>query len=233
MKELAQIVNESIGKMIEDGSIEKMIQTKIETTVAEIVNDSMKSYSDFGKDIKSKIEESIKLSRGWTLPSYNNFIIEQVKNRFSDVVKSAALTNIDEILKEEFPVIEGVQSADLIIDYVKRQWKEDAFKSNGEIELSAEFGDSETSMVVKLKHPEYDWYDITLTLYNHDEKGVWKIGYINENSLSGGRKTEVTQNPTAATYASNIGLFLLNLYAQKVEFKLDADDFYTLEVWDD
>jgi hypothetical protein len=233
MKELAEVVNTSIVKMIENGSIEKMIVTKIESTVAEIVNDSMKTYSDFGKDIKSKIEGSIKLNSGWTLPSYNNFIIEQVKSRFSEVVKGSALANIDEILKEEFPVIEDIQSADLITDYVTKQWKEDAFKSNGEIELSAELSDSETTMVVKLKHPEYDWYNVELALYDHNKEGVWCIGYINENSLSRGGRTEVTRNPTAATYASNIGLFLLNLYAQKVQFKLEVDDFYTIEVWED
>ena len=62
MKELSTIVTEKITSLIDNGDIESIISKKLEMTIEDCINDAMRSYSDFGQAIKSKIEESINFS---------------------------------------------------------------------------------------------------------------------------------------------------------------------------
>lgn len=79
------IVNEQINSLIGSGAIEQMIAEKFNSTVKECVSEAMRSYGDFGKSIKAKIEESINASLSEiTIPEYNKFISEVVMENYTE-----------------------------------------------------------------------------------------------------------------------------------------------------
>ncbi len=62
MKELNEIVTTKLTTMIDDGSIEKMIEERLEKLMQETIKSAMESYSDFGKSLTRTIESSIGIS---------------------------------------------------------------------------------------------------------------------------------------------------------------------------
>ena len=178
MKELQQVVNAQIEKMIDDGSVENMIAEKIKDSIKSAIDDSLKSYSDFGRALKDKVEESLNQSiNRISLPEYNKFISDVVISSFEGVLEEQGKTQIKELLEGSLkPVPKDISATDLLGE-VKEIWSDCQPEYN---EIEADWDQSDNSILIRFKHPEYNFENVNITFYNFGEESenIYHVGYI-------------------------------------------------------
>ena len=100
MNNLQEMMNEAFDKISNDGLIEKLIKEQIEKTVAGIIEDTFRSYSDFGKGLKEYIKNHFNFSFDkLSLPEYNATIIASINDEYQKQIASITSFQIKERLE--------------------------------------------------------------------------------------------------------------------------------------
>lgn len=76
--ELVETFERSFRGLVASGNIERMIDDALSKLVSELLKDSIKSYSDFGKSIESKIKTALAVG-DMTLPQYGERVMQVIK----------------------------------------------------------------------------------------------------------------------------------------------------------
>lgn len=121
MDQITEAVNRSLDKMVSDGAIERLISERLEKTVAEIIDDAFRPYSEFGKSLKQKVDELANVDfSGLGLTGYNDFVLKYIEGQLNSQILALAQTQIPERLKEllETPPDEVTLSA-LVADFIE------------------------------------------------------------------------------------------------------------------
>ena len=99
---LAETVNETLVEMIEGDVVKEIIQKQLESTITDVVSDSMRSYSDFGKVIKEKINQVVNIAASNVeLPEYTKFVSGVVIEQFDKVLHEQAKTQLEKLINKE------------------------------------------------------------------------------------------------------------------------------------
>lgn len=76
MQDFKDAVIAALDHVVASGAIEKAIQDTLAKTVAGVVNDQLREYSDFGKQLKEHVTKAMQVNFAeLDLPSYNHFIL--------------------------------------------------------------------------------------------------------------------------------------------------------------
>lgn len=115
-------VLESVNKLAGSGHIEKQIEAAVSKTIAEIINDELKSYSEFGKNVKEAVKKSLSFqSAQINLPEYNAMILKvvarQVDAALGAVVEKQVSENLKDILS---PMPEQLTVQDLVDKLIEK-----------------------------------------------------------------------------------------------------------------
>ncbi len=220
MKELNDIVTAKMESMITSGKLEEMLEKQLESTMQDLVKDSLRSYGDFGKEIGDKIKESMATAaRNVSIPEYNMFLGQVVERAYKQHLDAEAASHMNDIIGDIFKPVPAESTFSALTEMIKSEWQSDCHEhGHEEIEVMAE--EDSQRMEVTIKHPEYDWKTIRFTMYNfgHDGKDTWHIGYIREgdNSLSSplAKAGVCTENLTDRIY---------QFYAKSTEFTADTE----------
>lgn len=225
MLEIKELVAQKTEAMITDGTLEKMIEEKLKESVASAVNDSFRSYSDFGKALSEKISNSIgTAARDIELPEYNSFIASVVKDRFTEALHDQALNSVTKLIEDDLKPIQGVQTVQNILDEVEKQWGDTA-KEHGKDEIEIEISESESeALYVTFKHPEYDWYDIKVTFYKFGNDENYHIGYISQNDK------RMTHSVDGITHAGELARYFFRLYAVRADIDCTTSEFESIYI---
>ncbi|MER2169896.1 MAG: hypothetical protein ABS938_04585 [Psychrobacillus psychrodurans] len=101
MMDLNLIVNNTLSDLKEEGYIEKIVKSQLEKTLKEIVEDSFRSYGDFGKTLKEEIKKQMDINLGkLDIPSYNQVIINTIKAELERSVHEEGAKKIQEQMQE-------------------------------------------------------------------------------------------------------------------------------------
>jgi len=220
MKELNAVVVAKMESMANSGKIEEMLETQLESTIQELVNDSLKSYSDFGRVVGEKIKESMATAaRHVSIPEYNLFISEIIESKYREHLDIEAASHIKELIGDLFDSVPKESKFSDLIEIIRKEWEGECQEHNKEeIEIEVEEGDQR--MEVTINHPEYDWKTIKFTMYNfgHNGKDTWHIGYIREGdtSISG-------PLAKAGMCSENLTSKIYQFYARETEFAADTE----------
>ena len=206
MKELHEVVNSHITSMIENGALNDIITERLNQAIKESVNDAMRSYGDFGKALKEKMNASLNHAiENVTFPEYNKFVSEVAIEAYNDVLNEQTKPQITEAIQQFLvPIPKDITAQDLL-DKIAEYWREPCNEEGHEY-IEIEWSDSH-GMHLKIKHPEYDWKTIKISCYDHRTPGVFTIGYLFEDKsgcLSG------TLN--GATHSDGLRGYLYKLY---------------------
>jgi len=225
MKELKNIVNSKIQEMITDGTIENMISEKLHDTIQSCVSDSLKSYSDFGQSIKTKIEESIGIcGRDMTLPAYNLFIQQTVNKYYSQAIYKNISEQMETLIADIITPVTKTAKSSQLLNAIEKAWTEETREVGNEfIKITTTYNDEDTAMYVHLHHPEYDFYDLKFTLYNFTRASQpdngWHIGYINID----GKHLTGSYISQAGEHLDSVAELLFQYYAMGTVFTIDQD----------
>lgn len=174
MIDLNKIVNDSLKKIEEGKFVEEVVQKRIEKTIAEIVDDTFRGYSDFGKNLKKHIEENLNINLGnLNLDGYNTLVLSAVKEKLDKVITVQGVEKIKESLDEMLKESKSEYTLSEIIEKAKQEThkEEYEFDYDDHIHLKINKSYSFTHIYISAKEdePDYDFkYEYQISI---DEEG--------------------------------------------------------------
>jgi len=215
--DIEKVVAEEFAKIVETDFIRDQIKEQLEKTVKESIINSIRSYSDFGKELDKKVKEALKLgSMDISLPEYNQFVCTWVMEIVNRQIVDIGKAQIEANLKEFFQPLEKSEwKISEIIEKFKKGMEDDG--ESGEITFIAEPSNSCKGYV----HYYFD---------SDSGKERYRCEYqldINENGVYAAKikdeKTEEMKMPTLFGFDS----FMFQLFATKAKIIDDSDSVET------
>lgn len=75
MPDLSKLVSDSFARIVASGAVEKAVENQLEKTIEGIINDQLRSHSDFGSALKEKVKAALQVNDDHMhLPSYGDLI---------------------------------------------------------------------------------------------------------------------------------------------------------------
>ncbi len=217
------IVAEKTNELIENGTIEKLICEQLERTIKSGIEDALKSYSDFGREISKRIESSINLSlRHVSIPEYNNFIADVVHRQYSKLMNETAIDQLNKQISKQIIEVKKEDNITTLFNKIEEAWEGAAREADCDvIEIEHSFNDENSYLIINVKHPEYKFYNVQISLSNskYKDSDTWTISRINAD------ETEVTGHPlnAAGSYLESVAKIAYQYYAMQTEFTIDSD----------
>lgn len=99
--DLNVIINNTLSELKEEGYVEKIVKKKLEKTIEDIIEDSLRSWSDFGKELKQQVQAQMQFSlERLDIPSYNQVILNVIKGELERSVHEEGAKRIQESIQE-------------------------------------------------------------------------------------------------------------------------------------
>lgn len=99
--DLNLIVNNTLSELKEEGYVEKIVKKQLEKTIHDIIEDSLRSWSDFGKELKEQVQNQMQFNlEKLDIPSYNQVIINIIKGELERSVHEEGAKRIQESIQE-------------------------------------------------------------------------------------------------------------------------------------
>ncbi len=225
MKELTQAITDRMNHMVESGAMQELIDKQLQKTVADILDSSLRSYSDFGKAIKEKLDASLGRSlESVSFPEYSHFISETIVATVSASINEASVSSLQDQLKEILaPVPKEIGAREFFTGLSKY------FGSESEgVEIDAGYylpiewsGNSDDTAIYMTIDNHFK-----VSFYDHKNEGKWYIGYIEDDS-----ERRITADLGGATHTFGVIGYLYKLYCTGTIFPdLDRHQDDTLTV---
>lgn len=144
--DLQQAALAAVERVFSSDAITQAIEKSIAKTVEDAIKDQLGAYSDFGKELKKKVGEALKLHGDIDLPSYNDSLLKIVRQSVEGRVNATIQQQVTEQLEgllETAP--ESIKFSALVEEF--KEWAKDQARScscDGEGEVSVLLDESET-----------------------------------------------------------------------------------------
>lgn len=220
--EIEKIVKEQFKEIVKSGFVEEKIKETLKTTIKSIISDCLRNYSDFGKEVKEKIKQSLSIGNmDLELPEYNQLVCNWIIEIVNNTIISTSKEEIEKNIKKFFKPLE--KSEYKISEIIKEFMSDDGY---------SEPPDDITFIREESRNCEgyIDYYfdeDSNASKYSCkyrigiNKDGLWKL------SIS---DTEANKMKTANLYGFDS--FLFQLYASKIKIIDDYEDVETSRYYD-
>lgn len=224
-----QVIQQKLDQMEAEGVIQKKIEDALEKAIMNAIDSQLGSYS-FQNAIGKQLEDGVsRLAKDCGLSAYNGFIAERVKDIISGLASDDMSKKIENAVRGVLVRrYEGMKLSDIFKRYREHVMnstdyseKEDRQEFTMELEISEGYTGSFTYYKCKFcPEPEYDADD-------YDAVEVRFSQYRNEQTASIGSLTigGLDMSKTLKFgYLDPFDQFLVNLFLNKTEIIVDADD---------
>jgi len=220
--EIEKIIQQQFGEIVESGFVEMKIRENLEKTIASIINDCLKSYSDFGKEVKEKVKQSLSIGNmDLKLPEYNQLVCNWITEMINTTLISTGKKQIEENIKKFFKPLE---KSEYKISEIIEKFIDDLDESDCE---DITFIRNKSDTVDGYIHYYFD-KNSNIAQYSCDyqiwinKDGVWNVIIASEKA---------SEMKTAVLYGFDS--FLFQLYVCKVKIIDDYEDVVTSRDRDD
>ena len=118
MKSIQDVVNNKVKTMIEDGTLEKSIETGIENAIKSAIDNQFKSFGNITKAIETCLDEGLKINtKELPFETYNQQMLVAIKTKLGNLFASEAsdkfMQEMDKILApapKEMPFNEFIET---------------------------------------------------------------------------------------------------------------------------
>ena len=101
MIDLNKIVNDTLVKLEKEQFVETVVKKRLEKTITEIVDDTFREWSDFGKNLKEYIRENLNVNlESLGLEGYNSLALAAIKEELDKCITIQGIEKIKETTKE-------------------------------------------------------------------------------------------------------------------------------------
>ncbi len=99
--DLNLMINDSLAKLKNEGYVEKIVKAQLEETIKNVIDRSLRSYSDFGEMLEKQVKEQLQINLSeLDIPSYNHFIVSTIQDHFNAVLHEQGVNRMKEQLDE-------------------------------------------------------------------------------------------------------------------------------------
>lgn len=121
MEQLGNAVQAAFEKMASEGRIEAIIQEKVEKTVDGVLDDTLRKYSDFGKNLENAVAKGLSVNfNDLCLQEYNAIVLKIVKAKLDEAVNTVGREKIARDLEE---LLGGTTPAEVTLTELIGQFK--------------------------------------------------------------------------------------------------------------
>lgn len=100
---LQETVQKQINGLVEDGTIEKIVKEKVTKTLDDIIGDSLRSYSDFGKQLSEVVKNAMQISfEKVSVVGYQKIVTDIVREKLQEKMMHDVAAPIEEEISELF-----------------------------------------------------------------------------------------------------------------------------------
>lgn len=127
MKEMQELIQSAVDDMVTSGKLEDVIRAKVEATMTSVVDDQLRSYSDFGKKLSEYVKGALNVNfEVLDIAGYNQFILDviqrQLDGRLQDETAKRVKEDIEKLLGHP---PKNVSLSGLIEDFKKKVVEDD------------------------------------------------------------------------------------------------------------
>ena len=120
MIDLNKIVNDTLGKLEEERFVETVIKKRLEKTITDIIDDTFKSWGDFGRSLKEYIEGNLNVNlENLGLEGYNTLALTAIKEELDKCITIQGIEKIKETTKEILSDVKPEYTLSEIIEKLK------------------------------------------------------------------------------------------------------------------
>ncbi|MCE3203412.1 hypothetical protein [Paenibacillus sonchi] len=160
------IINEKLEELKEEGYVEKIIKKQLEKTIQDIIEESLRSWSDFGKGLKEAVGKQLQINLGkLDIPSYNEVILNVIKGELERSIHEEGSTRIQQQIQE----LLGTGEQEYKLSEIIKQMVEDDLELN---ELSYEEIEKITVIVEERYGSTYLYLD------PEEDKSMYRCKYM-------------------------------------------------------
>ncbi|WNF36443.1 hypothetical protein RJD24_18775 [Bacillaceae bacterium IKA-2] len=99
--DLNLIVNDTLSELKKEGYVEKIAKEHLKSTINDIVKDSLRSYSDFGKGLKEQVQNKMQFNlENLDIPSYNQVVMNIIKSELEHSIHEEGAKRIQESIQK-------------------------------------------------------------------------------------------------------------------------------------
>lgn len=133
--DLAKNLHETIDRIVASGRIESAIEEAVEKAVISVLQDELRSYSDFGGHLKDAVKKSLDFDPAEIdLPSYNEQILKIVRAKVQGLTRASIESQVAEQMEHLLePAPESINLSKLIgqfVEFVKERRRYDCVCHN-------------------------------------------------------------------------------------------------------
>ena len=239
MEDLKKAVNETLNSLIDSDKINQIIEKQLTETIESIVKDQLRSYSNFGKALSAKIDESLSFDlNDFTFPEYHKVVLNLVEGALNNAVTGQAQEQLKKDLNEMFaPVPKEIKLSSLIqkfIDEYAQEYERDDADNIGLLISESEHGYVTVALHPKDKKTSYrssedisSWQDCDLVLNIRISKDDPKRGVLSHTY----DRTGLKPHQFMPTCLHGVSRLMYQMYCAKSEIVFDcglnSDDYET------
>lgn len=217
-------IQETANKIIAE-KMPSIIENKVEKMLESIIEDTFRSYGDFAKAIKEKIQEELDISLiKFDLVDYNALVAQTIKNELNGVVEIESLEPIKKLVRSVTGRMEKKEmKLSEVIDHFMSLVAEDAYENSGEVSIHV------------IENAEQKWHTVSLDLEPNQSPEKCAIEFLihSDQEIFIFRLKTTWQynkskiNPVKATQLKAIEHYLYRLYSGQVKIEIDETYFET------
>ncbi|MCM2441159.1 hypothetical protein HGO34_15665 [Agrobacterium vitis] len=124
---LQTAITDAINRNVASDKVQELIEKKTQGLIAEVIDDAFRSYSEFGKELRAMVAESLKLPEGHRLdmPSFGQTIMTALKASMDETIGDL----LNQKLKAQMDEILSIAPKELKLSQVVEKLVEDAKES--------------------------------------------------------------------------------------------------------
>lgn len=122
MIDLNKIVNETLVKLEEEKFVETVVKKRLEQTISEIVDDTFRKWSTFGKNLKSYIEENLNVNiENLGIEGYNTLALKAIQEELDKMITAQGIEKIKETTRQILSDVKSEYTLSEIIEELKEE----------------------------------------------------------------------------------------------------------------
>lgn len=217
--ELQIVVNEKLQLILDNGTVDKLVQDQLTKTVGSIVNDLFNDYSDFGKKLKKVLSEKMQVSlENLKIDNYTTMVCHAIEEAVVGTILENSKTKILSHVKE---ICGSIEKTNWKLSEIVAMYRE---KLSEHPELVVEVGDvqynSRWIQIGEKVEKSYSSYSTPTQQYEIRILIDGKTNKVNNVWMEG----KLIDSRNSKMYNHSIEVFLMQLWAQDCILEIDEDD---------
>lgn len=127
MKTIEQSVIDAFAGIVASGKIEAAIEAQLTRTINDAVQEHLRSYSDFGKQLSEAVKSALKVDlRDLGLPGYNDLILKVIRAQLDGHINTVLAEQVEQQMASLLqPAPAEIKLSELIKQFIEEKASDD------------------------------------------------------------------------------------------------------------